>query len=319
MKPAFSAAIARHYGMEIVSCEEGPRQYVAETFILTDAKGEKYFCKLTDKPLFITEILRGLPLVAQLREHGIERVCHPVQTADGGFHAFEGDTLIVLHTFIPDAKQSYDYDAAAFGALTAQIHSLEIKGDAREDFIFPYAKEYAERFDAVLAGEGGDDIMQAYRAVLKKHEAVIRDLRAEFDRLAALCKNMNAATVLTHGDAPGNVLVGSAPDDIHIIDWDEALLTAPERDIWMIDHVPGFMEGYNSLRPDFRVNANLRSFYVLKYYFQRNMHYFAEILKEPLGRKARMDFVEKLDLAIGPEGWMTPRLDEVRANRDGKN
>lgn len=102
--------------------------------------------------------------------------------------------------------------------------------------------------------------------------------------------------------------------DIYVIDWDEAALTPAERDTWMIDHIPEFMEGYKSVRPNFTINADLRSFYTLKYYFQRNMHYFSEILKEDADAQYRLKNVDKLDHELSDQGWMAPRLQEVKTN-----
>jgi ribosomal protein S18 acetylase RimI-like enzyme len=119
--------------------------------------------------------------------------------------------------------------------------------------------------------------------------------------------------VFTHGDAPGNVLVKS-PDDIYIIDWDELSLAPPERDMWMIDHLPEFMDGYKSILPEFFLDSDMRNFCVLKYYFQRNMHYFFEILKETATSKERLKQVEKFDYEL-KEGWMKPKLAQVWKGR----
>jgi len=316
MKPEFRTAIEERYNLKIQNCEPGPRQFVAETYVLEDEESNQYFCKLVDKPLFIEEIIRALPLVAAMHAQGIERICYPIENANG-LYLFVKDTLIVLYNHIP-ALQSEDYSAYALGQLTAQIHALtphKTPESSREDFTFPYRELFDQRFDGTLASRRVDPVTKAFQAVLRRHEAEIRGHVAEFQRLAKVCWGEAREFVITHGDAPGNVLVKSL-EDIYIIDWDEALLAPAERDLWMIDHIPEFMEGYKSTRPDFAINATLRSFYILKYYLQRNMHYFSEILKEEAEEEYRLSQVHKLEEEL-LRGWMLPRLQEVKENRRG--
>lgn len=109
MKPEFRTAIENNYGISIWKCISGPRQFVAQTYILEDNKGCQYFCKLVDKPLFIAEIIKSLPAIAQMHANGIDRIAYPIKARDG-LHVFVGNTLVVLFNYIP-APQSYDYSA----------------------------------------------------------------------------------------------------------------------------------------------------------------------------------------------------------------
>jgi hypothetical protein len=65
---------------------------------------------------------------------------------------------------------------------------------------------------------------------------------------------------------PGNVPVNSF-EDICLIDWDEVLLAPAKRDTWIMDHFSRFINGYRYTRPGYVVNANMRSFFIYKYYF----------------------------------------------------
>ena len=112
---------------------------------------------------------------------------------------------------------------------------------------------------------------------MRRQEAEISCYYAEYLRLSTLCKAEAGDFVITHGDAPGNVLVRSS-EDIYLIDWDNVLLAPPERDMWIMDHFPEFLDGYQSARHHYAASANMRSFFIYKYYFSAMIYYFAEIL-----------------------------------------
>lgn len=58
MNNEIKQAIEKNYPLKIQTCISGPRQFVAETYILNDTKSNQYFCKLIDKPLFIPGIIK---------------------------------------------------------------------------------------------------------------------------------------------------------------------------------------------------------------------------------------------------------------------
>ena len=133
--------------------------------------------------------------------------------------------------------------------------------------------------------------------------------KERFLYLARLCKQEPYKLVITHGDIATNVLVKS-PNDIYIIDWDELRIAPAERDLWMIDEHPEFIQGYKSVRPGFIINRNMRGFCILQYYFERMMHYFSEILNDSINSNARLELVQKL--ARGRmAGWILPKVEEV--------
>lgn len=309
-KPAFQAAIERHYNLKIKQATPGPRQFVAETYILDCEDGEQYFCKIVDKPLFMPDIIAGLPAVEEMKNLGVDRISYPIRGRPG-LHFFLDDRLIFLMNYIP-APQSYDYSLFAFGKLTAQIHAVSGKMQIpvpTECFAFPDRELFDERLERGLKAVVDDPVLSEFQKVLKRNEGNIRQLIEEFNRLAKICGKKIRPLVLTHGDAPGNVLMKSF-DDIYIIDWDELMLAPPERDIWMVDHHPEFMEGYRSVLPDFAPDMDMRSFCMLRYYFRTTMHYFSEILKDSLYADERLDYLKKYEEEI-TTGWMMPKLEGI--------
>lgn len=281
---------------------------MAETWVIEDETGTRYFCKVTDKPLFIPGIVAALPAVADMYAQGMERICYPIPGRNG-FHQFIGPVLIVLYNYI-DAPQSEDYDMFAFGKLTAQIHILKLNNKPpAETFEFSDRAIFDTQFEGTLSSYNPDPIVQSLKKLLQTHEQVIRGHLARFLSLTKACRNEPCAFVPTHCDAPGNVLV-KAPDDLYIIDWDELELAPPEQDLWIVDHEPGFFEGYKTIRPDFVMNQNMRSYFILKYYFRRLMYYCADILDENAASEHRQGLLKALDQGQR-EGWMLPKLAET--------
>jgi hypothetical protein len=311
MKPHIRSAIESNYGIRLADCVAGPRQFVAETWILTDADGARYFCKLTDKPLFIPEIIRSLPAVAQMHARGIRNIAPPIAGVQG-WHFFSDETLVVLFDYI-SAPQSYDYSNHAFGRLTAQIQAVTPHVAAEmpcEDFHFPCRTLFDRRFEGALAMAPADAAGRELQKVLRAYEVEIRGYLAAMLRFGERCREQDGPLVITHGDAPGNVLV-RAPEDIYLIDWDEIILAPPERDLWMMDHHADFMEGFRSVMPDYRIDPDRRGFCILKYYFRGMMHYFSEILGA--GDEAcRLGHVRALEENL-LRGWMLPKLESIGA------
>ena len=309
MSPHFRSAIEQNYQVELATCIPGPRQFVAQTFILTDVNGRRYFCKLTDKALFIPAIIESLPVNLEMRAKGIERISVPIP-GKRGLYLWMGDTLAVLYDYI-DAPQTYDYDALALGRLTAEIHKATSRVSCKipeEDFEFPFRTLFDERFKRILASHAGDPVLQALQLLLRKHKDRIRRCYSELIRLGSLAKSEPCDFVITHGDAPGNVLVKSA-DDLYIIDWDGILLAPPERDLWMVDHDPRFLEGYRSIQPDLTVSTTRRSFFICKSFFVYIVHILSEVLGHA-DETYRMSQIRNLKENV-LEGWMAPKLRDV--------
>lgn len=248
-----------------------------------------------------------------MRAKGIDRICYPIR-GEEGLYTFSGGTLIVLFNYIP-ATQGFNYNPYVFGRLIAKIHAITPGITAEmpeENFECSKRELFDTQFEHALNYKGSDPAMLEFKNLLSVHEKEIKRHRNEFLRLGKLSQKEQRNLVITHGDMPTNVLVKS-PDDIYIIDWDELRLAPAERDLWMVDERPEFMAGYKSIRPDFIVSRNRRSFCILQYYFERMIYYFSEILNESTDPGSRIERIKKL--AEGRmAGWILPKVDETGLN-----
>lgn len=125
-----------------------------------------------------------------------------------------------------------------------------------------------------------------------------------FQESAIAARTKNPSCVITHGDSGGNVIVLSR-DDIYLIDWDEVLLSPAERDTWVLEDISNFLEGYKKVFPDYRPDTEIKSFYILKYYFQSMAQYFAEIIAPEKQHSYRLENLRLLKENL-IEGWIKP-------------
>ncbi len=86
MLQAHQSLIQTAYGFSQLEVAEGPRQFVAQTYILATPSGERYFCKITTKPVFIAQVKNSLPSLRALHNAGCESICYPISTQTGDLY-----------------------------------------------------------------------------------------------------------------------------------------------------------------------------------------------------------------------------------------
>ncbi len=297
-----------NYGFKIINCVAAPRQRVAETYFLDVSDGSRYFCKIVDNKFFIPRIIRSLPVIEEIYKNGTNRINYPIRTALSALSFFEDEKLVILYNYIP-AEQSYEYDQNAFGKLLGSIHEIKVTPNTpKEDFVFASKFEFEKNLKDTLNYNGRDEVTLSLKKVLFNHEKAINSFYTRFTELGELSSKKTHNMVVTHADASGNVLMKS-PTDLYLIDWDEILLAPAERDVWMIDHDKASMEGYLSINPDYLEDNDLRSYYVLWYYFRCLIIYFDNIL----GDKSLKYRNEQL-ISLGDDlltSWMIPKLNQI--------
>lgn len=310
IKPEYQEAIETFYGIPIVKCLPGPQQFIAKTFIISDNQNKHYFCKIVNNDLLRDGIIKTLPVVAEMQQKGIKNISAPI-SGNNGLHLVLDDTIIVLYDYI-DATQGFDYNPFALGAYVAKIHNSTQKIVNRapiETFEFPNEALFMERFKGILASNSFDPAIMQLKTLLQQHEVQNRRYILALAELGLRCKENPPPLVITHGDIATNILVKS-PDDFYIIDWDEMRLSPAERDLWMLEQVAGYIDGYKSVRSDFTVNAYCRRFCILQYYFERMNLHFSDILNAELNEDFRIKRVQKLAQG-NMAGWNLPKVAEV--------
>jgi thiamine kinase-like enzyme len=309
MKQLFLDALLTEYGLRDVLVSAAPRQLVAETFIVSANNGQRYFCKLIDKPLFIPKVIASLPVLDAMHDLGFERINYPIKTLSGALHLMIGKSLMVLYNYI-EASQSYEYDNQAFGRLLGQVHALTPRINAdipKEPFAVKHGALFEEQFDQLVSAEYADPVMQGLQRLLRQQEAAIRRQFAALQRSIAECSTTPVDLMITHGDAGGNLLVKS-PADLYLIDWDEILLAPRERDLWIYDSSPEFMRGYRSVFPDYQANQAARRYCLCSQHFDYMAYYLAEITGD-FPQEYRASWLREFENYF--EGWIKPFIAEI--------
>ncbi len=302
--------LSTRYNLHAKDISNAPRQFVAETFFVK-TEDQTFFCKVIDKPLFIDGVISSLPALADIHDLGYSKINYPIPTASDDLFVKEGGTLIVLFNFI-DAPQNYDYDNAVLGKTLAEIHKLSPQITApikREQFEFKHANVFIKKLDQLSSEAGRDEIATDLHKLMKGNYSTIVRAYKQFQIVAENCSNAELDTVVTHGDAPGNVLVKS-PDDIYIVDWDDILLAPAERDLWFMIDKQDFVDGYTREIPEYNPNQVALDYYLLSRYFNDMVEYWAEILGD-FDEEHRKSNLKQLNKELFSEdGWLHPMIEE---------
>lgn len=302
--------LSTHYNLHVTEISDAPRQFVAETFFVK-TEDQTFFCKVMDKPLFIDGVVRSLPALADIHDLGFSKINYPISTASGDLFVKDGGTLIVLFNFI-DAPQNYEYDNAILGKTIAEIHQLSPQITApinHEQYVFKHAEMFMDKLDQISGEVGRDDIAQDLQRLMEVNYSTIVKAYKQFKLITRDCLNAKLEFVVTHGDAPGNVLV-KAPNDIYIVDWDDILLAPAERDLWFMIDKPDFVDGYTKEIPEYKPNQMALDYYLLSRYFNDMVEYWAEISGE-FTEEHRRSNLKQLDKELFSEdGWLHPMVEE---------
>lgn len=248
--PLLQADIEDFFELRITGAVPGPRGATgAETFILTDTAGKRYFAKRISDTIMQGRVRSGLALAAALADYGLSFVVPPLPGQDG--HTFmHGRDLITLSPLI-DGVTGRDYDPGLLGAALGAVHAatpfldvpMPVQGHASV-----YDHFFRHGITAFLQDPVQDETPQGrLRRLILDNDQRLRRYRDVFFDLG---EHTPKGCVATHGDMQGNILLSGA-GGLYLIDWDEAELAPPERDLWLLANLPGFMQGYSAVRRDF--------------------------------------------------------------------
>lgn len=269
------------YNHQIKNIEAGPRQFAAETFILELEDGLKYFIKVIPNNKYARRIIEGLPVLEKLFDQGIKNITYPIKTKMGELYVLSDDKLIVLFNYI-DAIQTFEYSNKKFGQLIAQIHSFTSKINTfilKENFSLLYKDDFEHMFEAALNPSKTDKYIREMSTLIKSYEAEIRQNWENFQAIITECKKAPFKLVITHGDAPGNILVDK-DQNIYLVDWDSILLAPAERDTWFMKDNKEFMDGYSSIYKNYQMNPLAYKFYLYNRYFEDLVGFIGEIMSD---------------------------------------
>lgn len=267
--------LTRTYGFSIADFSAAPRGLVAETFFVTTTDRQRLFVKVIEAPLFKAHLRHSAAAHVYLAHQLGDRINHPVPAADGTIVTAYGSALVAVSTCI-DAPAADGYDTYTFGQFIGQLHRLQPPPAVpiRQIGVFAHVALLDTLATYAFTGTGPHAHVRALAPVLAPWRATYDHYRARLAFFTHRQKNRPPQPlVVTHGDAGGNVLARSATD-LYVIDWDYVGYAEPERDLWVFEHDPAFIAGYQSQIPSYRPNEERLQYAAYRQFFD----YFTYIL-----------------------------------------
>ncbi len=235
------ACLGAEYGLpvaQIVFLPLGADRNTAVYRVVTD-----------DNRLFFLKLRRGLfdeisvGLAKFLGEQGVRHIIAPLGTKTEQLWASLGAYQAILYPFI-EGRDGYEVSLSdrhwvELGETLKRIHSLELppglSSRIQQESYSPRWREIVQSFLERVEGEAFNDPVAAkLAAFLKAKRAEILDLVGHADQLAQALQSRSPEFVLCHSDIhAGNILI-EADDRFYIVDWDDPILAAKERDLMFI-------------------------------------------------------------------------------------
>lgn len=230
----------------------------------------------------------------------------PIATANGAWHiAHAGDTAVLFPHV--DALASDEYDRAVLGGLLGRLHRMtaEIISPAQHETFAPdWLPVYQQSLRRVFEHSRPDTVLNRLRGFLERYDGELQRDWQVYRTIRRRCAQQRFPLVLTHSDAPGNVL-RSRSGQLYLVDWDEIKLAPAERDTWFLAFDTTFMMGYRQQVPEYTMDTLAFSFYLYNRYFEDLLGYVLEILSDtPLEHREK----NLADLYATCVDWLRPQL-----------
>jgi aminoglycoside phosphotransferase (APT) family kinase protein len=251
------AAVKENWGLTEVELDYRALGFGSHHWTVAAAGGARWFATLDellikrrsrDEPLDMVfgRLRSSLTAAAALREAGLDFVLAPVPTvSQAPLVRLSEEFSLALYPFVEGRSYVWGeffsprHRRAMLDQLIA-IHTAPAvtrRHAVRDDLTIQHRAE----LDAVLDGwtrpagsAGCGPFEQPTLTLVAEHARGIRDLLAAYDALAAKVASRPERAVLTHGEPHvANSMLTAA--GWVLIDWDTALISAPERDLCNLD------------------------------------------------------------------------------------
>jgi spectinomycin phosphotransferase len=232
-------------------------------FVTVDDLSQKQFSD--DEPLSaaFARLRASLTAAADLRGCGVPFVVAPVAGAGGEPVTRLGDRFtLAVYPFVDGQAFTWGefpaWHRRAMLGLVTGVHTAPAAARRHaltDDFTVPYRTELEAACDAGGPAADCGPFARSVSALMRQHAAPIGRLLARYDERVACARSGGPGRqVLTHGEPhPGNTMRTTGGRWL-LIDWDTALVAAPERDLWSLDPGDGTLlaeyERATGLTPD---------------------------------------------------------------------
>lgn len=302
--------LAERYGLSNIILAPAPRGFVAETYYV-DADTRRYFAKIVKTSPDSECIQRSLPVMLELRQLGIERITYPIPTTDGQYSVHLDGKILVLFNYI-EGHGVDDYPLEPYVQLLAQVHQVSDRIQApllRETFDISFKSDLLAQLDWLWTGKFDHPQENALQEWAHIHrEEIVRDF-AILEQTVTQLSSREKGVVLTHGDAPGNVLYDGT--HVYLVDWDTVMFAPRERDTWFDLYTEGFLPLYQEFVPGYEFDRTACRFYLYRRYFEDMVGFVEKVLSPDSSDEQKAHNLSELYKTC--DGWLRPLMEANRA------
>lgn len=280
----------------------------------------------TDSDALIVKVKSGTLYKASclvpraLRDQGIESVVAPLPAENGALWTTADGWNVIVYPCIEGETGREGVTPAQWvsvGRTFRRIHDggidASVAPDLRVEAFDPAAyRRTLESLGAELGEDDSDPLVHDMRSLWAEHCSTVEGVAEKMDALAARLRARSVLLVICHADLHPNNLLRDRPDHAFIIDWDDVMLAARERDFIFIpdyDRPEGspFFDGYGKVEIDWEALAYYRYERVLT----DAIAYMEEALNRDLSDETRQESLKRF--VINAEGRMlaSARLAEI--------
>jgi Ser/Thr protein kinase RdoA (MazF antagonist) len=301
-KGEVAAALRRAYGISVTGLEFTPKGEAGYCYVGTTEDGSRLFVKLfeahRDEPFAFS-----LRVSRQLHDAGYRHALPPIRTSKGQpFTTHEGYAFAVFPyvegvSLFEDESRPYgaevsDEEFASLGSVIGGLHAatprLDLSDAPRERFDFHYADLLRQCLGGDVDVTPVNDFQRELLALWDDDRENIAAAYAHFVALQEKCRASERPFVVTHGDCHlANILRDDA-GATHLIDWSDALLAPPERDLTFYtgdaDRFAAFLDIYLQAYDPGALDLDVFAFYMHQWVVQEIGSYTHRILLRNPGR-----------------------------------
>jgi spectinomycin phosphotransferase len=229
----------------------------------------------TDGQTLLAKVKRGTFYEAAclvprwLANQGIESVVAPLATSDGALWSEADGWKLIVYPYIEGTTERTGMTPGQWASVGRSFRRIQDSGvpptigDLRIEVFAP--SRYRGRVEelAALLETDPSGAAQELRPLWRRHGEGVLQLCERMEAMSEGLRSTNVPLVICHADLhPANIL-RDHPDHSYIIDWDDVMLAARERDFIFVrdeDDPEGspFFEGYGPYEVDWQALAYYR-------------------------------------------------------------
>jgi Ser/Thr protein kinase RdoA (MazF antagonist) len=325
------------YLLEVAALTFVPYGIDSWSYVATGRDGDRCFVKLTHDDSTSVVTAWEMPLMAALAAAKI-LVPRPIADRDGAYVNALGHGEVRVLEYLPGRTLEHETEwpdailgrvADAVAGIHASTNIVRHLVPRVEDFDLPFIPGLTATLAAVDKADGlraRDKTVSALRELVVPRASDLNQAIARLMRLRDFTSVRRSEEVLCHTDIWGSNLMLSDDGEMHVLDWDGALIGPPERDLFMFAgtsffpaaRLAWFLDRYGAVfRPE-RLDAEAFGFYLYRRNLEDLAWFVAAIAEgrdEAMAPETMLAIVADLLSEITPMEGLIDRVREVLTAR----